>query len=208
MEFLPIFAMSSFLHKRTDVRLFPQIGIFYAYVYLICGTVTPCRSRNARQLVESLTTGSAVPFFLLSRTTTSNCFVKCQKSTTIAGRYIVVTLPARLVRVTRWPSPTPSSRWRSPSPTTGGSLPPGSARDAAVRRQQPIPFPFSRSVSTASSPAGKPLGAAGRKKPSTVSVVSSNRSALRTYGWHRRMHGYRSCCTGIMTNSRIDGIWL
>lgn len=63
MEKMSTFAMSSFIHKRTDVRLFQQIGIFYACMLQICGTVTPCRSSNARQLVYSSTTGSAVPFF-------------------------------------------------------------------------------------------------------------------------------------------------
>lgn len=67
-----IFAVSSYYYKRTDVRLFSQIGIFYALSQPICGPVTPCRSGNARRLVVSWTTGSAGPFFYF-RTSTSNC---------------------------------------------------------------------------------------------------------------------------------------
>ena len=110
MENLPIFALSSNSNERSRFeRLSSPVGFFYAPVRPICGSVTPCRSRNARQLVGSLTAGSAEPLFVFS--TQPVIVIKlCQTPTTIAGRSCAASLPARPGQGTPWRSCAPSMK--------------------------------------------------------------------------------------------------
>lgn len=202
MKKMPIFALSSFIHKRTDVRLFPQIGIFYARLQPICGTVTPCQSSNARQLVYSSTTGSAVPFFLLPLTT-SNCFNICRKCTTMAGRYIVVNLPARPMPAGLWPSCSlPQFPRNSKSPTTvlyskpASPLPPGSLRS------KPLPSHCCQSGSAL------PFLLHGGPARHTASIsirccCAAARDLPRPIRpWQRLMHILSMCCSALMKRRR------
>ena len=108
MEKMPIFALSSNSNERSRFeRLSTPVGFFYAPVRPICGSVTPCRSRNARQLVGSLTAGSAEPLFVFS--TQPVIVIKlCQNPTTIAGRRAIGAPPAAWTQSSHFRQPTPS----------------------------------------------------------------------------------------------------
>lgn len=129
MEKMPIFALSSFCNKRSDERLSTPVGFFYAPVRPICGSVTPCRSSNARQLVASSTAGSAGPFFISAHQPVI-VFKLCRMQQTIAGRRAKCAPPAARTQSSQFRQPTPSSREcmytsistarYSPPPSPGG----------------------------------------------------------------------------------------
>lgn len=194
MEKMSIFAMSSFIHKRTDVRLFQQIGIFYACMLQICGTVTPCRSSNARQLVYSSTTGSAVPFFLLPHTT-SNCFNICRKCTTMAGRYIVVPFPARKAQFTRCSLPIPPSSGTrlSSHAAAGSSRPRYSFQTRPTVSSMPVRFPGSQPGSMPSLQNGRHRNASANTEDTRTFLNATMQCARRTACSHPTMQPSRIC---------------